>query len=218
MGVYTQTDQGNWLSRRGIFLIILVAFHLLLFWALKSGFAVKFIETIAPPIVADIINEEKPEEPPPPPPEVKMELPPVAVPPVLVDIQLPVEPPPTALTTVTDRPPPPGPPAPPVVARPAPPAPVIVSAVPTYRPDTFDYYPNTSRNLGEEGRTRIRLCVGTNGRVTEATVDQTSGFPRLDEASVRMAKQFRFRPATQDGKPIPQCFVQPISWSLKGEE
>jgi protein TonB len=140
-----------------------------------------------------------------------MELPPVQVPPVMVDIQLPVEmPPTTALSApVTDRPPPP--PAPP--ARQA----VVTKAVVTYKPDTFDYYPTTSRNLGEEGKVRVRICVGTNGRVSEAAVSETSGVERLDEAGVRLAKQYRFKPATEDGKPIAQCFLLPVSFSLKGE-
>jgi protein TonB len=211
MGVYTQSANSNWLSRRGTFLIILILFHVLLLWALKSGFAVKFVQSITEPIKAEIINEVKPEEPPPPPPDVKMELPPVQVPPVLVDIQLPVEAPPTALSApVTDRVVPPQPPAPP------PPRQVVATkAVVTYKPDTFDYYPSTSRNLGEEGKVRVRICVGTNGRVTEATVAETSGIERLDEASTRLAKQYRFKPATEDGKPIAQCFLLPVSFSLK---
>jgi periplasmic protein TonB len=212
MGVYTQSANSNWLSRRGMFLVILILFHVLLFWALKSGFAVKFINSLPQAIKAEIINEVKPEEPPPPPPEVKMEMPPVQVPPVLVDIQLPVDPPPTAIqaptTTQTVPPQPPAPPAPPRPVQ-------STKAVVTYKPDTFDYYPSTSRNLGEEGKVRVRICVGTNGRVTEATVAESSGIGRLDEASTRLAKQYRFKPATEDGKPIAQCFLLPVSFSLK---
>lgn len=212
MGVYTQSANSNWLTRRGSFLVILIVFHLALFWALKSGFAVKFVQSITQPIKAEIINEVKDEEPPPPPPDVKMELPPVQVPPVLVDIQLPVDPPATAIqapTTTQPVPPAPPPPAPP------PRQVVTTKAVVTYKPDTFDYYPSTSRNLGEEGKVRVRICVGTNGRVTEATVAESSGITRLDEASTRLAKQYRFKPATEDGKPVAQCFLLPVSFSLK---
>lgn len=218
MGVYTQTDQGNWLSRRGIFVIMLVAFHLLLFWALKSGFAVKLVEAITQPIVADIINEERPTEPPPPPPEVQMEMPPVSVPPLVLDIQLP--PPPTPPFTVTVDPPQPQT-APPVIARPptqaGPPGPVVTRAQLLSRPDMNDIYPSTSRNLGEEGRVRIRMCIGTNGRVTEASISETSGYSRLDDAALRSTRQYRFRPGTEDGKPVAQCFVQPVAFSLRGE-
>lgn len=217
MGVYTHTDSGNWLSRRGTFLILLVAFHVLLLWALKSGFAIKFIESITEPIKVDIINEVKPEEPPPPPPPQKaVELPPISVPPVLVDIQIPVEPPPITITT---EPPPPGPPAPVVYGPPAPPAPPAPVAVTGYallsRPDTADYYPPASVQLQEEGRPKIKICFGTNGRVTDATLVETSGKKRLDDAAVKMGKQYRFKPGTTDGVAQAQCVNQAIVFTLK---
>src|SRR5215203_5313548 len=143
MGVYTHTD-GNWLSRRGTFILLLFLFHALLLWAVASGFATKFVASITEPIKAEIINEVKPEEPPPPPPPVKaVEMPPVSVPPVLVDIQIPVETPPIQITTA---PPPPGPPAPPVFGPPAPPAPPSVTTKSSVasRPDIADFYPPTS--------------------------------------------------------------------------
>ncbi len=213
MGVYTQTE-GNWLSRRGTFLILLVAFHLAFFWALKSGLAVKLIAKVTEPIKAEIINEVIEEPPPPPPPEVQMELPPVQVPPVLVDIQLP-PPPPTAIQApTTTEVVPPAPPPPPAATRSV----VVTKAALTYRPDVADFYPSTSRNLGEEGRVRIRLCIGANGRVTTAEVAESSKFPRLDEAGLKMAKQYRFRAGTEDGKTRESdCFIQAITFSLKDE-
>lgn len=212
MGVYTRND-GNWLSRRGGFIAILVLFHLVLFWALKSGFAVKFIESIAPPIVADIINEVKPEEPPPPPPEVQIvEVPPVSVPPVLVDIRIP-EPPKAAIQVVTDRPPAPNP-APP--APPAPPRPAVVQAFKvTSMPDPRDYYPSTSLQLEEEGVVKVNMCYGTNGRVTEAKVAESSGFARLDQAGERLARQVRVSPEKVDGVAKADCKVLPVRFSLK---
>jgi protein TonB len=183
-----------------------------LLWALKSGFAVKFVQSITQPIKAEIINEVKPDEPPPPPPEVKMELPPVQVPPVLVDIQIPFDPPPTALTTtVTDKPVPPPPPQPP------PPRPVVAGTPPrpTYVPDPQDYYPNQSKQLEEEGQIRVRICVNVQGRVGEATVATPSQFERLNEAAIKLAKQYRFKPATEAGKPVDQCVVLPVKFNME---
>src|SRR5690606_859713 len=182
MGVYTQT-QGNWLSRRGGFLVLLVAFHLGFFWALKSGFAVKLVQQITQPIKAEIINEVKPEEPPPPPPEVQMELPPVQVPPVLVDIQLP-PPPPTAIQApITTEVVPPAPPPPPQVTRSV----VRTKFSTAYVPDPNDFYPSTSRSMQEEGVVRVHVCWGTNGRVdaSQLKVAQSSGYSRLDDAALR---------------------------------
>jgi periplasmic protein TonB len=210
MGVYTQTS-GNWLSRRGTFLVLLIGFHVAFIFALKSGFAVKLIEKVFDPIPAEIITERKEEPPPPPPPEVTMELPPVQVPPILVDIALP-PPPPTAIQApVTTDVVPPAPP-PPQVTRSV----VVTKASVTYRPDTIDYYPSASISAEEQGRVRVRLCVAGNGRVTSAEIAETSGFKRLDDAGVRMAKLYRFKPGTTDGKPNDnECFVQPIVFNLK---
>jgi protein TonB len=210
MGVYTHSE-GNWLSRRGTFVIILIAFHLVLLWALKSGFAVKFIKSITEPIKAEIIDEVKPEEPPPPPPEVKMEMPPVQVPPILVDIPNPPEPPPTALIAeITTQPVPPQPPAPPAPPR----AVVRVSPKPTTVPDVRDYYPSASINLKEEGSVKVRMCVNTAGRVATADVTEPSQFARLNDAAVKIAKQYRFKPATEDGKPVEQCVVLPVKFNV----
>lgn len=211
MGVYTHSE-GNWLSRRGTFLVILIAFHLLLFWALKSGFAVKFIKSITQPIKVEIVNEVKPEEPPPPPPEIKMELPPVQVPPILVDIPNPPEPPPQALIVeTTTQPVPPSPPSPPQpVARPV----NRVSAKVTYQPDLRDFYPSVSINLKEEGNVKVRLCVSTAGKVTDATVAEPAKYQRLNDAAVKIAKQYRFKPATEDGKPVDQCFLLPVKFNV----
>lgn len=215
MGVYTQPS-GNWLSRRGAFLVLLIAFHLLFFWALKSGLAVKFVEKVLQPIKAEIINEVIPEEPPPPPPEVQMELPPVQVPPILVDIQMP-PPPQTAIQApITTESLPPAPPAPPTVTRSV----VRTRVGYAYKPDTNDYYPSTSRNLGEEGLVKLTLCYGTDGKVDKdrVTVAESSGHARLDDAALRMGPRFRIKPATVDGKPEADCVAVPVRFSLKGEE
>ena len=214
MGVYTQTNS-NWLTRRGGFLILLIAFHVAFFWALKSGFAVKLVQQITQPIKAEIINEVIPEEPPPPPPEVQMELPPVQVPPVLVDIQLP-PPPPTAIQApVTAEVVPPAPPPPPQVTRSV----VRTSAGVASMPNVDDYYPNTSRTLQEEGVVRVEVCWGTDGRVARDNVKvaQTSGHSRLDDAGVRVAQRIRMRPATVDGQPEAGCATLPVRFSLRGE-
>ena len=212
MGVYTHSD-GNWLTRRGAFLVALILFHLVLFWALKSGFAVKFIESITEPIKVDIVNEVKDEEPPPPPPPPKMEMPPVQIPPPVVDITIQQDVSTTALTNVTDKPPPP-----------APPPPVVRAAVvrtqlklnpKSSQPNVDDYYPETSRRLEEEGLTKVKVCVGTNGRVKNAEVDEGSNFARLDEAAIKVAKLLRFTPPTEDGKPLDNaCGTVPIRFQL----
>jgi len=216
MGVYTQTDT-SWVSRRGSFLILLIAFHVLLLWALKSGFAVKLVEQITQPIKAEIINEPEIVEPPPPPPPVKaVEMPPVSVPPVLVNIQIPVESPPIQITT---EPPPPGPPAPPVFGPPAPPAPpapvATTRAVATYKPPVSDFYPPTSVTLAEEGRPVVKVCWDDKGKVTDVTPETSSGKKRLDDAAIKYGRQIKMKPGTVDGKPVAACATQAVVFTLK---
>lgn len=214
MGVYTHSS-GNWFSRRGTFVVILIAFHLVLFWALKSGFAIKFVQSITQPIKAEIINEVKIEEPPPPPPTVRIELPPVQVPPILVDIPIPQDPPPTVIIAeTTTETVPPGPPTPP--APPAPPR-NVTSAGYAFRPNTDDYYPSASRSLQEEGSTRIRLCYDERGRAETVDVDEGSGYSRLDEAAIRYGKAVRIRPGTEEGKAVKGCVRFSVKFSLKNE-
>ena len=204
MGVYVHDS--NWASRRGIAVIILILFHVILFWGLKNGFAMQIIESLAPPIIVDMIQEKVEDEAPPPPPPPKMELPPVEIPPPVVDINIPMDAAPTtAITNVTDRPPPAPPPPPAAAPPPRPPA----EAVARNQPSVNDYYPPTSQRLGEEGVARVKICVGTNGRVTTATIDGTSGFDRLDEAALKVAKLYRFNPVTDE-----VCNTLPVRFKL----
>jgi periplasmic protein TonB len=211
MGVYTHSD-GNWLTRRGTFLIILIGFHVILAWALASGFAIKLIKTITEPIKVEIVDEVKPEEPPPPPPEVRMELPPVQVPPVLVDIPNPPEPPPTVIITeTTTQPVPPAPPAPPApVVRP-----VNVVKFKVTAPDPRDFYPNASLSQKEEGTPKVRICYDTKGKITGVTINEPTKFERLNEAAVKYGNRMRFTPGTEDGKPIAACVILPVKFTVQ---
>jgi protein TonB len=190
-----------------------VVLHVFLVWGLASGFAMKVVESIAPPIVTDLIEEKTEEEAPPPPPPPKMELPPVEVPPPVVDIQIPVEATTTALSNVTDKPLPP-PPPPVVVARP------VARVAPNLnkraqQPDTEEYYPPSSKRLSEQGSAVVKACIGENGRLTEATVQESSSFPRLDEAAVKYAKALRYTAGTEDGKPVAACFPFRVTFKLR---
>lgn len=193
-----RASDSSFISSRAIVFFIIVGFHVLIVWGLASGLARKVVEVIAPPIETDIIEEvdERPEPPPPPPPE--MERPPVEVPPPEVAIEIPVETT-TAIQDVTNRPPPPKPPPPRVVQRNPPKLDIRRS------PATDEYYPPASRRSNEEGVTTVRACVGADGRTGNATIERTSGYPRLDEAAVKWAQRARWSPGTEDGKPVEMC-------------
>jgi protein TonB len=84
-------------------------------------------------------------------------------------------------------------------------------------PNVDDYYPDASRRLGEEGLTIVDICVGPDGKLTEPPkVGKTSGHERLDQAAVKVASvgSGRFKPATEEGKPVSKCTQLPIRFKL----
>jgi protein TonB len=190
----------------------MILFHVLLIWGLKSGFAMKVIDAMAPPIVADIIDESKKDDTPPPPPPPKMELPPVEVPPPIVDINIPQEATTTALSNVTDKPLPPPPPPVRVEAVNRVPAGLRKGAT---QPDSEDYYPPSSKRLGEQGTAIVKACLDDKGKVQDVTIQETTNFPKLDEAAEKYAKALRYSPAMENGKPVAGCFPFRVKFKLK---
>jgi len=50
---------------------------------------------------------------------------------------------------------------------------------------------------------RIKFVIDPNGSVSECAVATSSGKPRLDDAACTMVKRrWKYKPATQDGKPV----------------
>jgi protein TonB len=200
MAVYVQRNN----SRRTGVLLGIIAFHLLLLYALVSGLARKVVEVVAAPLQTDLIEEIKPEDKPPPPPPPQMERPPVQVPPPDVVIDIPMESTTTAISNVTDRPVPPPPPVAAPVERKAV---RVAPKLDTRRsPSTDEFYPASARRAEIEGVTTVRACVGPDGRVAgDPTVTNGSGTASLDEAAVKWARRARFAPGTEDGAAVEMC-------------
>jgi protein TonB len=209
MPAYAQ-DSG-FFTRRGIVVVAIIGIHVLVMYALASGLARKIVEVVAPNIEADIVEEVKNDEEPPPPPPPEMERPPVEVPPPEVSIDLPMETTTSAIQDVTDKPPPPAPPPPPRVAgSPA----KMKSAV-----DPDQFYPPGAKRREEQGSPVVQACVGPNGRlVREPVITETSGFPELDGAAVKVAKANRYTPAMEGGTALPEsCVKFKVKFVIKAE-
>ena len=84
----------------------------------------------------------------------------------------------------------------------------------TFRPDISNYYPEAARREGQEGRAIIKICVNQQGKIDSADVATSSGFPELDEAAIKVAKAYRFKPATSEGKPVSSCPTLPVKFEL----
>lgn len=198
-------------SKRGLILVGIGAFHVVFFWALNASMSQGLIQKILGPIETRIIEAppEVEEEPPPPPP--KIETPPPFVPPPEIAIEIPADAPPTKAIqqTTTVKP----------TAPPPPPQPAPVQRTPPRsdprRPLTQPEYPPSSRRAGEAGTVILEVYVLENGRVGEARVKQSSGYPRLDEAAVREVKRsWRLQPGTENGKPVPMWGQFAVTFKL----
>lgn len=200
-------------------LAVVVVLHALLFWAINSGLAHKFVKIVKAPVEAVLLEELKPPPPPPPPPPPKNlpPPPPAYVPPVEVQVNTP--PPVNAIAAVSNKPQPEAPPSPlPVVSNPppAPPAPIartaaVISASSCEKPE----YPSASRRLEEEGTVTLKFLVGVDGRVKESAVDKSSGFRRLDEAARQGLSKCQFKPGTENGQPVEGWASMRYTWKLE---
>ena len=67
-------------------------------------------------------------------------------------------------------------------------------------------YPRLSRILGEEGRVTLRIDLHTDGSFRAAQVEESSGFPRIDQAAVSAVRDLRLDKKTSDG-PVRVTFI-----------
>ena len=77
-----------------------------------------------------------------------------------------------------------------------------------------EWYPDASKRANEEGRCIVQMTVASDGRVATETLQQSSGFPRLDEACLKAVHGQRMLPATEEGKPVEKTVSIPIVWKL----
>jgi protein TonB len=198
-------------------LTVVVVLHGLLFWAINSGLARKFVKVIKGPVEAVLLEETKPDIPPPPPPPPPKNLPPpppAYVPPV--DVQVAAPTPVNAIAAVSNTPQPVAPPSPLPVVQNAPPAPpVVTAAVISASGCEKPEYPSASKRLEEEGTVQLKFLVGVDGRVIESAIEKSSGFRRLDEAARAGLSKCQFKPGTVDGKPQQSWASMKYTWRLE---
>jgi protein TonB len=197
---YAPSADSSLFTRRGLVFVIIVALHVALFWGMNAGLTRHIMQTVFGPIETRIIEAPPENEDSPPPPPPKIETPPPFVPPPDIAIEIPQDAPAaTAITqTTSTRPVVAAPPAPP----PAPKATTAPRSDPR-RPLTQPEYPPSSRRAGEAGTVILQVYVLETGRVGDAKVMTSSGFPRLDEAALREVKRsWKLVPGTEQGKPV----------------
>ena len=226
-------------SRNTSIVLTVVAFHVAVLWAVQSGLLKRVVEVVVP---AEILVEFVTPASPPPAPRAtpqpktptktvttKQPTPPVPAPTPTVAPQ--PAPTPLAIAPSANTPAPsaatpaataatqsnatgssnasaapPAPPAPPKVELP--------SSDADYLNNTKPAYPAISKRLGEQGRVVVRVFIDADGQPSQASVKQSSGFDRLDQASVETALKWRYAPGKRAGVAQGMWFDVPLNWQL----
>ncbi len=79
------------------------------------------------------------------------------------------------------------------------------------RPD----YPQTARKQGWEGTVVLRITIGTGGDVENVKIQESSGFPELDESAAQSVKTWQFDPAKLGDDPISSAVDLPVTFDLE---
>jgi periplasmic protein TonB len=209
--MYRYEEPSLFSGKRGVVFLLVIIFHIGLGYALVNGLGAKIVQVIIPPVeIAQIDKPKVDDKPPPPPPKIE-EIKPFVPPPEVVDIQADIAPTNAITSTTTvNRPPPPVAPAPKAVPG------TSIKMDPRHPLKIGeDYYPDASKRNNEEGKCIVRVKVGADGKILDAAIQQTSGFPRLDEACLKGVRGQRMLPATVEGKPVESEANLPIVWKLK---
>jgi protein TonB len=166
--------------------------------------------------------KDPPKDPPPPAKEIPQQRTVIDQPPRAID------PPPLGPTVdFTPQPlprlviPDPGPPTQ-AISEPAPPPPPARKVEPARaRANLASYvsdadYPSSAIRSEEQGTTRFRLGVGSDGRVTECIVTGSSGSGALDSATCKLMKsRAKFTPAhDSEGRAVGDSVSSAIRWVL----
>jgi protein TonB len=158
-----------------------------------------------------------PPEPPPPvqePEPPKVDVPPSEAPPpelVAPDIPFEIEVPPVIVAPIAD-------PAPAPITAIVAPAPSVGSdrSAPKLRAGDKPSYPSASVRAGEQGTTRLEVCISAAGRVTSVSVARSSGFQRLDDAAAKWIRGEKFSPGKIGGVAQSMCGHNVYyEWNLK---
>jgi protein TonB len=197
-------DGGTKVTKIAVVAVVHVVLAMLLIKSMNS----KMISM--PKLPDDVVLLFTPElpPPPPPPPEPPKPMPKVAPPQIIApppEVEVSQPPPPDSVAAVVSTEVPAQQPAQAAQAE-APAAPaspdsgamrtaVLADANGCAKPD----YPTRAARNGEAGTVTLALLVGTDGRVANSRVQNSSGSRELDKAAVSALSLCKFKPATNGG-------------------
>jgi protein TonB len=86
--------------------------------------------------------------------------------------------------------------------------------VPEVQREMQRQYPTILRDAGIGGTVQVDFFIDTNGRVGNAFVNTSSGHQQLDDAALRVAETYRFRPAQNRDQIVPVWVTFPITFRV----
>lgn len=191
-------------GRRNFGFLVVLAVHWLVIWGLVAGIKPPWgAEPQKGPIeVVDVDPEPQPTQKP------EITPPEPVIDPVIVWVPAPVIPDVAPATDST---------APQGTTTPTPAGPDTPVRVDPRFPLSKPDYPASDKRLGHEGVVVLLLLVGPDGRVIDAKVERSSGYPSLDDAALEKARTWRFEPAEEKGKPVTAWYRTSVRFQLDGQ-
>ena len=198
-----------------------VVFEAAVIYAVATSLTFSGLRTIPHAVQVEILKMTPPKVQPVVLPQTQLVKPaPASVPPPEIQIQTPQPPP---QITAVKMPPHPVMPAPvQTAAQPAPPpappkpqgitAPVSIGGSHSCENE----YPPSAQRLNQEGTTTVKFMVNTEGSVSDVQVVNSSGHDALDQAAIRCASAWRYKPALENGEPVPAPWTTNVQWKLNG--
>ena len=105
--------------------------------------------------------------------------------------------------------------APQAIAEPPPPKIIPASAVQYLEPPAVNY-PRLSKRQGETGLVIVRVFIDVSGGAPrQVQINQSSGHSRLDAAAAAGVQLARFKPYTENGRPVAGWALIPIHFLLE---
>jgi protein TonB len=193
---------------RSFALAFIIVVHAAFFIALSTGMRPPILERLPPDITVIPVDDQPAPQPPPPRPVDEV----LPTPYVPVDPDVPQVPYDNTGWEI-GRP----------VERHAVVTPTPASAEPVIVPPQIDpqrglrepVYPPQEIRLNHTGTVLLSIEVLASSKVGEVRIVHSSGYPRLDEAALKAAREWRLRPGTRDGVPVAMWKQIPITFQLR---
>ncbi|MCG8570982.1 MAG: energy transducer TonB [Spirochaetes bacterium] len=68
----------------------------------------------------------------------------------------------------------------------------IINYTPDFTIDQIPVYPDKAKRMGQEGTVQILVITDINGKIQQAVIKKSSGYPLLDTSALKAVRKWRF--------------------------